>query len=111
MRAATVDLVFRALADPTRRRVLDLLRDRVRSVSELQADFKISQPALSRHLKVLRDAKLVMFRRAGRLNVYQLNAEPMGAVNDWMRHYEEFWLQSFKNLDGILAADAARKER
>ena len=109
MRTATVDLVFRALADPTRRRVLDLLRNGVRSVSELQADFKISQPALSRHLKVLREAKLVVFRRAGRLNVYQLNAEPMEAVNDWMRHYENFWLQNFKNLDDVLAAQ--RKER
>jgi DNA-binding transcriptional ArsR family regulator len=108
MRAATVDLVFRALADPTRRRVLDLLRDGMRSVSELQADFKISQPALSRHLKVLRDAKLVVFRRAGRLNVYQLNAEPMEAVNDWMHHYEDFWLQKFRNLDDVLAA--GRKE-
>jgi DNA-binding transcriptional ArsR family regulator len=109
MRAAAFDLVFRALADPTRRRVLDLLRDGVRSVSELQADFKISQPALSRHLRVLRDAKLVVFRRAGRLNVYQLNAEPMQAVNDWMRHYEDFWLQNFKTLDDVLAT--GRKER
>ena len=107
MRAATIDPVFRALADPTRRRVLDLLRDGVRSVTELQADFKISQPALSRHLKVLRDAKLVVFRRTGRLNVYQLNAEPMEAASDWMRHYEDFWLRNFRNLDDVLA----RKER
>jgi DNA-binding transcriptional ArsR family regulator len=109
MRAATLDLVFRALADPTRRRVLDLLRDGMRSVSELQADFKISQPALSRHLKVLRDARLVVFRRAGRLNVYQLNAEPMEAVNDWMRHYEDFWLENFRSLDAVLAG--GRKEK
>jgi DNA-binding transcriptional ArsR family regulator len=109
MRAATVDLVFRALADPTRRRVLDLLRGGVRSVSELQADFKISQPALSRHLKVLRDARLVVFRRAGRLNVYQLNAEPMEAVNTWMHHYEDFWLLNFRNPDGVPAA--GKKER
>lgn len=105
MPAATVDSVFRALADPTRRRVLDLLRDGVRSVTQLQAEFQISQPALSRHLKVLREAGLVVFRPIGRLNVYQLNAEPMGAVNDWMRHYEDFWLQNFKTLDDVLAND------
>jgi DNA-binding transcriptional ArsR family regulator len=103
MRAATLDLVFKALADPTRRRVLDLLRDGVRSVSQLQAEFKISQPALSRHLKVLREAGLVAFRPMGRLNVYQLSAEPMEAVNDWTRHYEDFWLQNFKDLDDVLA--------
>lgn len=105
MRAATLDVVFRALADPTRRRVLDLLRSGVRSVSELQSDFDISQPALSRHLKVLRDAGLVVFRRAGRLNVYQLSAKPMEAVNDWMRHYEEFWLANFKALGDVLKED------
>lgn len=102
MRAPTADLVFKALADPTRRRVLDLLREGVRSVTDLQAHFKISQPALSRHLKVLREAKLVLYRPTGRHNVYQLNAEPMEAVNDWMRHYEDFWLQNFKTLDDVL---------
>lgn len=102
MAAATLDDVFRALADPTRRRVLDLLRRGTRSVTELQADFKISQPALSRHLKVLRDAGLVVFERAGRLNVYALNAEPLEAVSDWTRHYEDFWLANFKALGEVL---------
>jgi DNA-binding transcriptional ArsR family regulator len=104
-RAAFADPVFRALADPTRRRVLDLLRGGVRSVTELQADFKISQPALSRHLKVLRDAGLVIFHRDGRLNLYRLNAGPMEAVSDWMRHYEDFWLENFKTLGDVLARD------
>lgn len=103
--SAAVDLIFKALADPTRRRVLDLLRSGVRSVTELQAEFKISQPALSRHLKVLREAGLVMFRSEGRLNVYQLKAEPMEAVSDWMRHYEDFWLANFKSLDDLLDND------
>jgi DNA-binding transcriptional ArsR family regulator len=94
--AARNDDIFRALADPTRRHVLDLLHGGVRSVTELQADFKISQPALSRHLKILRDAGLVVFRRAGRLNLYALNAGPLEAVSDWMRHYEEFWRGELK---------------
>ena len=102
MTATALDDIFQALADPTRRRVLELLRGGVRSVTELQADFKISQPALSRHLKVLRDAGLVVFQRAGRLNVYALNAEPLEAASDWMRHYEEFWLANFKALGDVL---------
>lgn len=109
MPAVTANPVFRALADPTRRRVLDMLRERMRSVSDLQTEFKISQPALSRHLKVLRDAKLVVFRRDGRSNVYQLNAEPMAAATDWMRHFEDFWLENFRKLDDVLAKDAAKK--
>jgi DNA-binding transcriptional ArsR family regulator len=101
MRAA--DRVFRALAAPPRRKVLDLLRDSERSVSELQASFRMSQPALSRHLKVLRDARLVKTRREGRAQVYRLNAEPLAEAMNWMLHYRAFWRQRFARLDALVA--------
>jgi DNA-binding transcriptional ArsR family regulator len=106
--AAATDPVFRALADPTRRHVLDLLRQDALSVSQLLEAFAISQPALSRHLKVLRDAGLVAFERIGKRNVYRLSAEPMAAVHDWMQHYQDFWLHNFRSLDGVLEEDAGR---
>ncbi|MBV9539694.1 MAG: winged helix-turn-helix transcriptional regulator [Alphaproteobacteria bacterium] len=109
MARTAADPIFRALADPTRRHVLDVLRDGARSVTELLAEFRISQPALSRHLKVLRDARLVVFKRDGRLNLYQLNAEPMEAVHDWMQHYQEFWLGNFRALGDVLADEAKKK--
>jgi DNA-binding transcriptional ArsR family regulator len=101
LRAA--DRVFRALSAPPRRKVLDLLRERERSVSELQASFRMSQPALSRHLKVLRDARLVKTRREGRAHVYRLNAEPLAEAMDWMLHYRRFWRARFARLDALLA--------
>lgn len=106
MKPTQVNAVFRALADPTRRKVLDLLRDHQRSVTALQTEFRLSQPALSRHLKVLKDARLVRVTRSGRSNIYRLNAEPMEGVMDWMLHYQDFWFDRFRNLGKLLDEDA-----
>lgn len=103
MKAQPSDRVFRALSAPPRRKVLDLLREREHSVTELQASFRMSQPALSRHLKVLRDARLVKTRRAGRAQVYRLNPEPLGQAMDWLLHYRAFWRERFVKLDALLA--------
>jgi DNA-binding transcriptional ArsR family regulator len=100
--AQQADRVFRALSAAPRRKVLDLLRQNERSVSELQQHFRMSQPALSRHLEVLRRANLVKSRRSGRTNVYRLNAEPLGAAMDWMLHYRGFWLSRFTKLRDLL---------
>ena len=83
--------VFRAIADPTRRALLDRLRAKEMSVAELAAPFRMTQPAISQHLRVLREADLVRPRRVGRQQVYRLNAKPLRHVRDWAAHYERFW--------------------
>ena len=85
------DRTFRALADGTRRALLDLLADSPCSVVELTEHFEISQPAVSQHLKVLRDAKLVSERKVGRNRMYELDAEPLLGVRAWVDEHVEFW--------------------
>lgn len=85
------DAVFRALADPTRRALLDRLSAGEASVSELTAAFDVTQSAISQHLKVLRDADLAGERKLGRQRIYHLNPEPLTAAYDWISHYARFW--------------------
>jgi len=90
--------VFRAIADPTRREILSLLRGRRRTVGEIAGNFRTSRPAISRHLRVLRAAGLVVARRDGTARVCELNAAPLRAVDDWLRDYEAFWAGSLGRL-------------
>ena len=76
--------VFHALADPTRRRILELLREVERPAGDLVETFRISQPAISQHLRVLREAGLVRIRRAGREHLYRLDPKPLAAVQEWV---------------------------
>src|SRR5919199_1337530 len=103
--------VFRAVADPTRRAILDLLADGELAVKDLQPAFRISQPGLSQHLRVLREAGLVSERRSGRLRIYRLEAEPLSGLRGWLERYERFWDERFVRLrdvlDGAAAEDAA----
>lgn len=85
--AASED-VFRAVADPTRRAMLDLLAEEERSVSELAEPFEMSQPAISQHLRVLREAGLVKRHRAGRKQIYRLDPRPLSDLYDWASSYE-----------------------
>jgi DNA-binding transcriptional ArsR family regulator len=82
-----VNQVYRAIADPTRRRILELLSHREAPVGDLTARFRMTQPALSQHLRVLREAGLVRVRRQGRLRVYSLDAAPLREVHDWLGSY------------------------
>jgi DNA-binding transcriptional ArsR family regulator len=79
-----LDAIFRAVADPTRRALLELLRDADLSVSELARPFRVSQPAISQHLAVLRRAGLVRDRRAGRRRVYRIERGPLERVERWV---------------------------
>jgi len=88
--------VFRAIADPTRRALLDLLRTSDRSVTELAEPFQMTQPAISQHLRVLRHAGLVRPKQVGRQRVYRLNARPLREVRDWTARYEKFWQPKLK---------------
>jgi DNA-binding transcriptional ArsR family regulator len=89
-RAATVD-VFSAIADPTRRELLDRLSEGDRPVRELAEPLAMSLSAVSQHLRVLKDVGLVAERRAGRDHVYRLEPGPLLEVDAWIRHYERFW--------------------
>ena len=91
----TVD-VFRAVADPTRRELLDRLRQADLPVTELAESFQMSLPAISQHLKVLREAGLVEEHRNGRYRVYRLIGGPLKEVADWADHFERFWKTRLK---------------
>ena len=90
--------VFRAIADPTRRAILDRLRAGPTPVNALAADFDQSRPAISKHLRVLRGAHLVSEQRAGRERVYQLEPRPLQTALGWLEGYRAFWHVSLTNL-------------
>jgi DNA-binding transcriptional ArsR family regulator len=99
---------FRAVADPTRRAMLDLLRDGERSVGSMCERFDITQPAVSQHLKVLREAGLVSVRRDGRIHYYRLEPLPLREVARWLDHYEQFWDDKLEALGTYLDARARK---
>jgi DNA-binding transcriptional ArsR family regulator len=104
--------VFAALADPTRRRVLDLLRTRERLAGELAGAFpRLSQPAISRHLRVLREAGLVCVRRDEQRRVYSLRAEGLRGLDAWLSHYRQFWATQLDALAAHLDAQRAVPHR
>src|SRR5215813_11381878 len=92
------NLVFRAIADPTRREILRQLRDGRRSVGELAANFHSSRPAISKHLRMLRAAGLVDTHERGATRLCELNAKPLRAIDDWLRDYEALWCTSLRSL-------------
>ena len=94
--------VFRAVSDPTRRAILDRLRAGPAPVNELAADFEQSRPAISRHLRVLREARLVREERVGRERLYQLQPAPLQRVAGWVEGYRSFWQRSFEQLKSYL---------
>jgi DNA-binding transcriptional ArsR family regulator len=98
---------FQAVADPTRRAILDRLRGGEAPVAEIAAQFTMSRPAISRHLRVLRDARLVRERRGGsdgRQRLYQVTPAPLRAVAQWAQAYEAFWTTNLASLKHHLEA-------
>jgi DNA-binding transcriptional ArsR family regulator len=96
--------VFGALADPTRRAILARLTQGDLTVAEVAAPFAVSQPAISRHLKVLEGAGLISRRRRATARLSHLEAEPLREATAWLATYQEFWEESYDRLDGLLAA-------
>ena len=88
---AAAAITFEVLAEPSRRRILDLLRDGERLVGELVKKVKLSQPAVSKHLRVLRDAGLVEVRPDGQRRWYRLRAEPLADIDHWLEPYRAYW--------------------
>ncbi|HEY9674616.1 MAG TPA: metalloregulator ArsR/SmtB family transcription factor [Waterburya sp.] len=83
--------IFQAIADPTRRTLLDQLRSGEQSVKQLAEPFEMSMPAISQHLHILCDAGLVTQRKVGRQRLYRLNPEPLKEISDWVNPYAQFW--------------------
>src|SRR5215471_14587859 len=102
---AAQDAAFSALADPTRRAVLDLLRAGTRPAGDIARAFTVSRPAISKHLSILRRAHLVEERREGRHRMYQLNPEPLREVDTWLEQYRQFWTASLNNLKAFVEAE------
>jgi DNA-binding transcriptional ArsR family regulator len=95
--------VFGALSDPTRRAILTRLTAGDATVAELAAPFAVSQPAISRHLKVLEHAGLISRRRRATARLSHLEARPLRAATAWLAGYRQFWEESYDRLDALLA--------
>jgi DNA-binding transcriptional ArsR family regulator len=105
-----LDRTFSALADPTRRRILERLAGGDRCVTDLARPHKMSLPAVSKHLRVLERAGLVSRRRCGRVHSLKLKAKPLGQAQRWIEEYRRFWEKSFDRLDEYLE-QLHRKEK
>lgn len=106
-----LDEVFGALADPTRRAILSRLTEGDASVAELTAPFDVSQPAISRHLKVLERAGLITRTRRATARLSHLEAEPLREATEWLAGYRGYWEESYERLDALLAALQERSDR
>ena len=103
MTADQLSVVFGALADPTRRAILSRLTGGDATVAELAAPFSVSQPAISRHLKVLEQAGLISRSRRATARLSHLEAQPLHDATRWLARYREYWQQSHDRLDELLA--------
>ena len=103
------EATFQALADPTRRAVLDLLRRGSQPAGEIAGAFPISRPAISKHLRLLRRAHLVREHREGRNRVYHLNPEPLRAVDSWLEQYRAFWSANLASLKEFVETEYAKE--
>jgi DNA-binding transcriptional ArsR family regulator len=104
-----LDAVFGALADPTRRAMLRELAAQPRTIGELAAPFEISLAGASKHIQVLERAGLIQREVQGRVHTCRLDARPLHAGAEWLRHYERFWNQKLDVLEAMLKAEDAAK--
>jgi DNA-binding transcriptional ArsR family regulator len=94
--------VFTVLANPVRRRILELLLERPSTVNALVDEFKVRRPAVSEHLQVLRKAKLVRDERQGRERYYHIEASRLAEVQEWLKPFEHYWRERMQSLEGTL---------
>lgn len=98
--------VYHAIADPTRRAILDRLRSGPAAVNAILGDFPQSRPAISKHLRVLREARIVVEQRVGRERIYRLRPEQLHQVATWIEGYRSFWQSSLENLKNYLEGES-----
>jgi DNA-binding transcriptional ArsR family regulator len=108
---AHLDAIFAALADPTRRAILARLASGEASVAELAEPFAMSQPAVSKHLKVLQSAGLIIRERAAQRRPSRLDARPLAEACQWLAEYRQFWESSFQQLDVLLDEMKTKKKK
>jgi len=106
-----LDRTFGALADPTRRRILEQLAHGDRCVTDIARPYSMSLPAVSKHLRVLEKAGLVRRRRDGRVHRLKLDAAPMRQAQQWIEEYRRFWEESFDRLDEYLKELQAKEKQ
>jgi DNA-binding transcriptional ArsR family regulator len=109
-RAATTTDAFNAVAEPRRRQILDVLAGGERPVNDLVLELGVTQPVISKHLRVLRDVGLVSVRDEGRQRVYRLDGQPLKPIHDWVKNYESSWSERFDRLDVVLEELKKNKE-
>ena len=101
-RAATTADAFNAVAEPRRRQILDVLAGGERPVNDLVMRLGLTQPLVSKHLRVLREVGLVDVRDEGRQRMYRVNGQPLKPIQDWVKQYERSWAERFDRLDVVL---------
>ncbi len=101
-RAATTTDAFNAVAEPRRRQILDVLAGGERPVNDLVRLLGLSQPLVSKHLRVLREVGAVAVRDEGRQRLYRLNGHALKPIHDWVKNYERSWSERFDRMDGVL---------
>jgi DNA-binding transcriptional ArsR family regulator len=106
-----LDATFAALADPTRRAILSRLAMGDASVRDLAQPFAMTQPAISKHLKVLERAGLISRDRDAQRRPSRLTARPLAEASEWLDHYRQFWESSFQRLDGLLEELKPKKKK
>jgi DNA-binding transcriptional ArsR family regulator len=109
-RAATTTDAFNAVAEPRRRQILDVLAAGERPVNDLVRLLGLSQPQVSKHLRVLREVGAVDVRGEGRQRLYRLNGRALKPIHDWVKNYERSWSERFDRLDGVLEELEQEKE-
>src|SRR5688500_12342752 len=109
-RAATTTDAFNAVAEPRRRQIMDVLAGGELRVNDLVAVLDISQPQVSKHLKVLREVGLVQVREEGRERIYSLDGRSLKPIHDWVSNYERMWSERFDALDEVLEELKTKEE-
>ncbi|MFI5779689.1 ArsR/SmtB family transcription factor [Nocardia sp. NPDC051570] len=102
VKSSSTDLVFGALANPTRREILDLLLDGEQTVQAIADRFDMARPSVSEHLKVLRDCGLVDERKRGRYRYYRVEPQPLHDLQTWLDPFERFWRARLRDLGAVL---------
>lgn len=101
-RAPTTADAFNAIAEPQRRQILEVLKQGERPVLELAEELRIAQPNVSKHLRVLREVRLVRVREVGKQRLYGLDARGLRPIHEWVGGFEEFWNETFDRLDAYV---------
>jgi DNA-binding transcriptional ArsR family regulator len=104
--------IFYALADPTRRKILELLASKGQlTATEIYTNFPVSPPAISQHLKVLREARLVKMEKRAQQRIYQINPQAMLELEDWSKQLAQLWNQRFDALDELIKVEKEKTQQ